>query len=145
MVTDSWMHEFGVILWNLTQLIGAVTAAYYAWKSSKGVKEVAKQTVEQNATIARIDEKTSTAVDVVKDVSDKTDAQTEKIDTLSQKTLDIHDNTNGRMTELRKALEDSHNAQIDAFKSTQQQILDAWMKQNGMAAEVGGRRAGDKK
>lgn len=126
----AFWHEFGVAIWNLIQLLALFTAALGTLKTlqktnvvEKKADAIAEKTDAQTETITSIDQKVDKAATAAVAVNDKTDAATEKLELIQKQ-------TDGSLSKLQEQLQKSHDAQIALFQTTQQQIIDAWIKQH---------------
>lgn len=158
--TPEWATAMGSLVWNLTQFIATITAAFAAYAAWQRTKRVETKTDIQTDKLTGLEDKAESiegkaiaaataarvAVDSAKVVADKAQDNADRLDDLTKQATAIRDNTNGSLTKLQDQLEESHKAQIAAFSGVQQQIIDAWLKQHealarGTTVVVGGQPA----
>lgn len=145
MPTEGWLHELGVLVYNITVLIGSVMGAYYAIKAAIAAKSVEKKTDDQTKTLIRIDKKADDAVTAAVAVDKKTDEQAKKLDVIADTTESTKQQTNGHLSKMQEQHEALSTQYISALESREEKLLDALREKQHAEAAAGGRRKDDRR
>lgn len=99
---------FGSLIWQLTQLVSALSAAFFAFRAYRKSQEINTKTDAQTVTIKQLDRKADDAIETAIAVDKKTDEQNVKLDDLATKAGMVVEHTNGHLAELRRQIDEQN-------------------------------------